>query len=49
MILIFPLNIPSIVILVVLDLIVDMESFWTDDYAGQIPNSGHELAILYYE
>ena len=25
---------------------VDMESFWTEGYAGQIPNSGHELAIF---
>ena len=25
--------------------IVDIESFWTEGYAGQIPNSGHELAI----
>ena len=24
---------------------VDIESFWTEGYAGQIPNSGHELAI----
>ena len=24
---------------------VDIESFWTEDYAGQTPNSGHELAI----
>ena len=24
---------------------MDIESFWTEDYAGQIPNSGHELAI----
>ena len=25
--------------------IKDIESFWTEGYAGQIPNSGHELAI----
>ena len=25
---------------------VDIESFWTEGYAGQIPNSGHELAIV---
>ena len=25
--------------------IVDIESFWTEGYAGQTPNSGHELAI----
>ena len=24
---------------------VDIESFWTEGYAGQIPNNGHELAI----
>ena len=24
-------------------LVVDIESFWTEGYAGQIPNSGHEL------
>ena len=24
---------------------VDIDSFWTEDYAGQISNSGHELAI----
>ena len=24
---------------------VDIESFWTEGYAGQILNSGHELAI----
>ena len=24
---------------------VDMESFWMEGYAGQFPNSGHELAI----
>ena len=24
---------------------VDIESFWTEGYAGQIPNSGHELEI----
>ena len=24
---------------------VDIESFWTEGYAGQISNSGHELAI----
>ena len=24
---------------------VDIKSFWTEGYAGQIPNSGHELAI----
>ena len=28
-----------------MDLCVDIESFWTEGYAGQIPNSGHELAI----
>ena len=26
-------------------LAVDIERFWTEGYAGQIPNSGHELAI----
>ena len=26
-------------------LYVDIESFWTEDYAGQTPNSGRELAI----
>ena len=25
---------------------VDIESFWTEGYAGQIPNRGHWLAIL---
>ena len=25
---------------------VDIESFWTEDYAGQIPNRGLWLAIL---
>ena len=25
--------------------VVDIESFWTEDYAGQTPNSGRELAI----
>ena len=25
--------------------IVDIESFWTEGYAGQIPNGGLELAI----
>ena len=29
----------------ILHLDVDIESFWTEGYAGQIPNSGHELAI----
>ena len=24
---------------------MDIENFWTEGYAGQIPNSGHELAI----
>jgi hypothetical protein len=24
---------------------IDIESFWTEDYAGQIPNNGRELAI----
>ena len=24
---------------------MDIESFWTEGNAGQIPNSGHELAI----
>ena len=24
---------------------VNINSFWTEGYAGQIPNSGHELAI----
>ena len=24
---------------------LDIESFWTEGYAAQIPNSGHELAI----
>ena len=24
---------------------VDIKSFWTEGYAGQTPNSGHELAI----
>ena len=24
---------------------VDIESFWTECYAGQSPNGGHELAI----
>ena len=24
---------------------VDIESFWKEGYASQIPNSGHELAI----
>ena len=28
-----------------LGLLVDIESFWTEGYAGQIPNSGHEIAI----
>ena len=28
-----------------LSYLVDIESFWTEGYAGQIPNSGHELAI----
>ena len=28
-----------------LSLIVDIESFWTEGHAGQILNSGHELAI----
>ena len=28
------------------DLGVDIESFWTEGYASQIPNSGHELAIM---
>ena len=26
-------------------LVVDIESFWMEGYAGQIPSSGHELAI----
>ena len=25
---------------------VDIESFWMEGYAGQTPNSGHELAIF---
>ena len=24
---------------------MDIKSFWTKGYAGQIPNSGHELAL----
>ena len=28
-----------------LALTVDIESFWTEGYAGHTPNSGHELAI----
>ena len=24
---------------------MDIESFWMEDYAGQTPNSGYELAI----
>ena len=27
---------------------MDIESSWTESYAGQIPNSGHELAIYDY-
>jgi hypothetical protein len=26
-------------------LVVDIEIFWTEGEAGQIPSSGHELAI----
>ena len=29
-----------------MELPVDIESFWTEGYAGQTPNSGHELAIM---
>ena len=29
-----------------MDRVVDIESFWTEDYAGQIPNRGLWLAIL---
>ena len=25
---------------------MDIESFWTEGYAGQSPNCGHELAIF---
>ena len=31
--------------IVLVQVAVDIESFWTEGYAGQIPNSGHELAI----
>ena len=32
--------------LIQIGLTVDIQSFWTEGYAGQIiPNSGHELAI----
>ena len=27
-------------------LVVDIESFWTEDYAGQIPNRGLEILLL---
>ena len=28
-----------------IELVVYIEIFWTEGYAGQTPNSGHELAI----
>ena len=31
--------------LIQIGLTVDIQSFWTEGYAGKIPNSGHELAI----